>query len=109
MNPLLLLSTVLTLLLHGCAVSERGPVPIKVDPRAKARLDREASMQAAWIGKSIFEVEASLGEPEMILQIPGTGTSSVMVYGVLDTGSYCIDAFRVAHGASPTVTNYFCR
>jgi len=53
----------------------------------------------------------------MHLRIPGNRPNeSVVVYGVRDNGSGCIDAFTVFHGRARTafndesvVTNYFCR
>ncbi|WP_207062001.1 hypothetical protein [Motiliproteus sp. SC1-56] len=75
----------------------------------QARQAREKAMQEHWIGKPVREVKQSLGEPRVTMSIPGTFGSSVLMYGVIDQHTQCIDAFRYLEGDEPRVTNYFCR
>lgn len=103
------LSFMLLLPLGACVDTNLKPKVNQADTLRQARLAREVVMQDAWIGKSIQQVEASLGEPQMVMDIPGTRSVSVMVYDVLDAGSRCIDTFEVVHGEVPTVINYYCR
>ncbi|MBC7857337.1 MAG: hypothetical protein H7Z39_00895 [Burkholderiaceae bacterium] len=75
------------------------------------RTQREKIMQAQWAGKSYAALTEALGEPQMIMSVPGRSDhSTAKVYGILDEGSQCIDAFTVVTvTGEPVISHYFCR
>jgi hypothetical protein len=74
------------------------------------RLQRESAMNTRWQNRPLSELIAALGEPPLIMSIPGGGNPPgfVVVYG-LDRLSGCIDAFALVYGSDPTVRVYHCR
>ena len=102
-------------ILSGCAsapeagVEEAAPVQ-----KATPRLQRERVMQTAWRGRSYYSLLEKFGPPRAVMSHPGLRTESgeIVLYGVRDVGSNCIDAFTVvAPGSSGdrVVVDYFCR
>lgn len=102
-------------ILTGCAaqpeasVREEGP-----RQRINPRVHREHVMQTAWRGRPYHSLLDKLGPPRAIMAHPGLRAErgEIVLYGVRDPGSNCIDAFTVvAPGSSPDriVADYFCR
>lgn len=84
--------------------------------RARLALEkkRENELQRIWRGQSYRALLETYGRPMMIMNVPGYRPlrTSVVVYGVQDQPSKCIDAFTVVvHGSDnqETVADYFCR
>jgi len=101
------------LLLDGCAI---GPVT-DTDTETEGpepRAQRESRLQSAWRGRPYQALLETYGSPQMVMGVPGYRPlrTSVIVYGIIDRASDCIDAFTVvADGGSGewTVADYFCR
>jgi hypothetical protein len=97
----------------GCA-----QVPAESPPTdLRARFDsmrsqegRERVMNQYWQNRRYSELVATLGQPRMLLNIPGGGSPPgfVAVYGT-DPATRCIDAFAMVYGADPLVRVYYCR
>jgi len=71
---------------------------------------REAAMNRLWQRRPLSELKFAMGEPQLIMQIPGGGNPPglVAVYGRhRDTG--CIDAFALLYGTDPVIRVYHCR
>ena len=84
--------------------------------RARIALEkkREHELQRIWRGQSFHTLLQTYGRPMMIMNVPGYRPvrTSVVVYGVQDPPSKCVDAFTVVvHGSDnqETVADYFCR
>lgn len=113
--PLGLMTLILvpTLLLDGCAlapVEETEERHIPVEPRAV----RENRLQSLWKGRPYNALLEAYGSPNMVMSLPGYRPlkTSVVVFGVIDKSSDCIDAFTIeSHGQSGemTVSDYYCR
>lgn len=110
------LSLLCAALLGGCAShrndeAEQAKAPQRTFLAGTMRLQREKIMQTQWAGKSYTTLTEALGEPAMIMSVPGRNDhSTAKVYGILDEGSQCIDSFTVVtFSGEPIVTNYFCR
>ena len=75
------------------------------------RKHREKVLQDLWIGKPYSSLVELMGQPKIVMQIPGRSHySSARVYGIVDDDSQCIDAFTVVmHADDLIVANYFCR
>lgn len=104
-----------TFILSGCAappeagVREDGPMQ-KTNPRKH----REHVMQAAWRGQPYQFLLEKFGPPRGVMAHPGlrSDRGEIVLYGVRDASSNCIDAFTVvAPGSSHDriVMDYFCR
>jgi hypothetical protein len=74
------------------------------------RLQRESAMNTRWQNRPLAELIAALGEPPLIMSIPGGGNPPgfVVVYGV-DPLSGCIDAFALFYGGDAIIRVYHCR
>jgi hypothetical protein len=74
------------------------------------RLQREMAMNIRWQNRPLSELVATLGQPVLILTIPGGGNPPgfAVVYGI-DPVSGCIDAFALVYGSDPTIRVYYCR
>lgn len=71
-------------------------------------------MQTAWRGRPYNALLEAYGSPKMVMNVPGYRPlkTSVVVYGVVDKSTQCIDTFTVvAQGANgeQTISDYFCR
>ncbi|MCM2251954.1 MAG: hypothetical protein NDJ19_06310 [Ramlibacter sp.] len=103
---------VLGLLATGC--QHLGPADAHHDPSRAAspalQLEREHSMNARWQNRPLSELVQALGEPLLILTIPGGGNPPgfAAVYD-LDRTSGCMDAFALLYGHDPTIRIYHCR
>jgi hypothetical protein len=75
------------------------------------RIQREKHMQSQWKGQAFSSLVGVLGEPKLVMSVPGRSEhSTARVYGILDEDSQCIDAFTVvAYSGEPVVSDYFCR
>ena len=75
-----------------------------------ARMQRELAMNLQWQNRSFSELKAALGQPVLVMHIPGGGNPPgfAAVYGV-DPVSGCIDAFALLYGNDPIVRVYYCR
>lgn len=101
-----------TVLLDGC-----GSVPTTEDKpvvRSEPRVRREHDLQTTWRGRPYNALLEAYGSPKMVMNVPGYRPvkTSVVVYGVVDRSTQCIDTFTVAtnnNGAEPTILDYFCR
>jgi hypothetical protein len=110
------LSLLTAALLGGCAAhlndeKEQAKISQRVLVSGMMRAQREKIMQSQWAGKSYATLTEALGEPQMVMTVPGRSDhSTAKVYGILDEGSQCIDAFTVVtFTGEPVITNYFCR
>jgi len=67
-------------------------------------------MNQYWQNRRYSELVATLGQPRMLLNIPGGGNPPgfVALYG-RDAASGCIDAFAMVYGSNPLVRVYYCR
>ncbi|WP_420472584.1 hypothetical protein [Noviherbaspirillum sp. ST9] len=102
-------------MLSACAatqeasVREDGPTK-KISPRKH----REHVMQSAWRGQPYVALLKNFGPPRTVMAYPNMQTErgEIVLYGVRDANSNCIDAFTVAAPKSNhdrVVTDYFCR
>jgi hypothetical protein len=112
-SQLALLLLAPAMLLDGCALAPSdGGRP--VSSRNEPRLQRENTLQTTWRGRPYNALLEAYGSPKMIMNVPGYRPlkTSVVVYGVVDKVTQCIDAFTVVvHGINGewTVSDYFCR
>lgn len=102
--------------LGGCAAhlndeKEQAKTSHRALVSGMMRAQREKIMQSQWGGKSYAALTEALGEPTMVMSVPGRSDhSTAKVYGILDQGSQCIDAFTVVtFTGEPVITHYFCR
>lgn len=110
-----MLVLVLTLVSAGCqqVQLERtlhdGP-PTGAGGGASSKLRREWAMNQQWQNRHFSELAAALGEPLLIMQIPGGGSPPgfAAVYG-RDPATGCIDAFAFLNGGDPIIRIYHCR
>lgn len=101
--------------LAGCAAPPEAGIREDV-PRQKAnpRVHREHVMQAAWRGRPYHSLLEKLGPPRAVMSHPGLRSEGgeIVLYGVRDARSNCIDAFTVVAPGSDQdriVADYFCR
>lgn len=75
-----------------------------------AKWDREVAMNQRWQSRPLSHLVAEMGEPRMILTIPGGGNPPgfAAVYG-RNAATGCLDAFALVYGADPTIRSYHCR
>lgn len=75
-----------------------------------SRGGREADMNRRWQSHRLSELKAALGQPKLLMGIPGGGNPPgfVAVYG-LDPASGCIDAFALVYDTDPVIRVYHCR
>lgn len=107
------LIVLLIFLLDGCATSTSDDVieaSVSLEPRGK----REQRLQALWKGRPYNALLETYGAPKMTMSLPGYRpmTSSVVVFGVIDKASDCVDAFTIeSNGQSGEmmVSDYYCR
>jgi len=73
-------------------------------------LGREVNMNRRWQNHRLSELLSALGQPLMLLSIPGGGNPPgfVALYGV-DPQSGCIDAFAFVYDTDPIIRVYHCR
>ncbi|OWW18796.1 hypothetical protein [Noviherbaspirillum denitrificans] len=81
---------------------------------AKARARREQEMQGEWRGQPYHALRAEYGTPRFVMSHPGNRDpgSNIVIYGMRDAISQCIDAFTLFVPQSshePMVADYFCR
>ena len=77
---------------------------------AKLRQQRERTLTSMWNGKSYASLIEVLGQPRVVMEIPGQAAQSASIYGILDEATQCIDTFTVARlDMEMMVDNYFCR
>ncbi len=74
------------------------------------RLGREVVLNQKWQNRRFSELKAALGQPRLIMNIPGGGNPPgfVAVYGA-DPVTGCIDAFAFIPSSDPIVRVYHCR
>ena len=75
-----------------------------------SRQGREWEMNQQWQNRPLSDLEAAMGAPKLIMNIPGGGNPPgfVAVYG-RDPKSGCIDAFALVAGPDPMIRIYHCR
>ena len=104
----------LALLAAGCQELPLEPEPQDGPPAGAlaggSRPGRESAMNEQWRNRSYSDLMATMGQPVLIMTIPGGGNPPgfVAVYGK-DTVSGCIDAFAMMYGRDPTIRVYHCR
>ena len=92
------------LVVAGCADLERFATEARDAPPVAfsggSRHQREMEMNRQWQNRSLSELKAMVGEPQLTMNIPGGGNPPgfVVVYG-LDNRSGCIDAFAISTGS----------
>lgn len=102
-------------ILPGCAsMPEAGVAEAGTARKTTPRTQREHMMQAAWRGRSYFSLLEKFGPPKFTMTHPGRRTESaeIVLYGVRDFTSNCIDAFTVVEpgrNGDRIVADYFCR
>lgn len=97
-------------LLAGCAVDpeSRAARAHETEPRVQ----REASLQSSWRGRSYHTLLETYGTPHVIMDLPGHRPvkTSIAVFGVQQESVYCIDAFTIiVIEEKVLVSDYFCR
>jgi hypothetical protein len=74
------------------------------------RKQRERTLTSMWDGKSYASLIEVLGQPSVVMEIPGQAAQTASIYGILDEATQCIDTFTVARlNMEMMVENYFCR
>ena len=107
----LLLATVLA---SGCQQLEpgwqEGTTEAEAALAGTASAWREAAMNRRWQNRPLSELKLAMGEPRLLMQIPGGGNPPgfAAVYGV-DQATGCIDSFALFHGRDPLIRVYHCR
>lgn len=104
----------IALLATGCQTAQRewreGPTEEQAGAIGSPVAWREFGMNRRWQNRRLAELTSALGEPRLIMDIPGGGSPPgfVVVYGTdADTG--CTDAFALLHGQDPVIRVYHCR
>jgi hypothetical protein len=74
------------------------------------RLGREVNMNRRWQNHRLSELRSALGQPKLLMSIPGGGNPPgfVAVYEQ-DRLSGCIDAFALIYDGDPIIRVYHCR
>lgn len=108
------LSLLSAILLGGCAIAPSADIASSIADSPRVTKSRERELQTAWRGKPYTALVAAYGEPTLLMNVPSYRPlkTSIVVYGVRDDTSRCIDAFTVVkHGITGewTVDDYFCR
>ena len=87
------------------------PKPGTTDSFASARQGREAQMRERWEGRLYAELVKEMGRTgESMTVISKRGeTRSVIIFGINDPLSGCIDSFGVINGDEPIIDSYSCR
>jgi len=101
------------LLLDGCALpaaEESAASPVPVEPR----ILRENRLQAMWKGRPYNALLETYGAPKIVMSLPGYRPmkTSVVVFGVIDKSSDCVDSFTIeshAQSGEMMVSDYYCR
>lgn len=80
----------------------------------ESRAHRENRLQSAWKGRPYKALLEAYGSPRMVMSLPSYQPirTSVVVFGVTDKASDCIDSFTVVsqiQSEDMTVTDYYCR
>ena len=67
-------------------------------------------MNQYWQNRRYSELVATLGQPRMLLNIPGGATRRASSRSMgRDPATRCIDAFAMVYGSDPLVRVYYCR
>lgn len=108
------LGPVLALMVAGCATHSEDKIGTVQAARLTAMTTRDASLNSIWKGQSYDALREALGEPELLMNIPGRSPllAWIVVYGVLDEKSKCVDTFTLVNEAKRgelTVAAYSCR
>jgi hypothetical protein len=101
------------LLLDGCALPLAEETAEKSIPR-ESRAVRENRLQAMWKGRPYNALLETYGSPKLVMSLPGYRQmkTSVVVFGVVDKGSDCVDSFTIeshAQSGEMMVSDYYCR
>ena len=85
-----------------------GPPPGPI--AGESRPARESAMNQQWRNRGYSELIAAMGDPVLVMNIPGGGNPAgfVAVYGH-DKVSGCVDAFAMVYGRDPAIRVYHCR
>jgi len=98
----------------GCETVERewreGPTEQQALASGAPGMAREVAMNRRWQNRRLSDLRMALGEPRLILQIPGGGSPAgfAAVYAV-DPATGCVDAFAFVHDHDPVIRVYHCR
>lgn len=104
----------LMMLAAGCETARRewreGPSEEDALASGSAATRREVAMNRQWQQQPFSRLRAALGEPVLVMDIPGGGNPPgvVAVYQV-DPGTGCRDAFALMLGRDPVIRVYHCR
>jgi hypothetical protein len=95
----------LTIMMIGCASEKRKTSDVRSGAAYEHDLNRE------WAGKPYTDLLAAYGEPEVVMNIPSSGTNTaVVVYPVIKKmPAKCTHAFTIQRGAEPKVVRYACQ
>lgn len=110
-------SAALALLLGACASPmDADEARLRASQRVaqKLQLSREAQLQSNWRGKPYEALLEAYGSPQLMMNMLGyrPQKTSLVVFGVLDQSSNCVDTFTMAKNEQTgewTVADYFCR
>lgn len=104
---ILMVATMATLLMSCTWV----PKPETTDSSASARQAREAQMRERWEGRLYAELVKEMGRTGKSMTVPSKwgDIRSVIIFGINDPLSGCIDSFGVINGDEPMIDSYSCR
>ena len=99
--------------LCGCtSFSKGGKAEVDI-PQQNSRVQREGMLQVTWRGRPYHDLIDAFGAPRAVLETPTREQmkTDIVVYGVNDQISRCIDAFVIVDDYidEPIVKDYFCR
>lgn len=110
-------SAALALVLGACASPmDTDEARLRVSQRLTQKLQssREAQLQSNWRGKPYEALLEAFGSPPLMMNTLGyrPNKTSLVVYGVVDQSSNCVDTFSMVKNDQTgqwTVADYFCR
>lgn len=111
---ILIIALAPALILLGCTSASKKEDQAKQIKDFEPRIGREYMLQAAWRGLPYHALLQAFGPPHIVLSIPGYRPlkTNIVVYGIRDGASNCIDAFTIVTPSNNTeeiVADYFCR
>ncbi|MBC8210613.1 MAG: hypothetical protein H8E21_06050 [Gammaproteobacteria bacterium] len=87
------------------------PKPETMDSFTSARQSREAQMRERWEGHLYAELVKEMGRTGNSMTVPSKRgeNRSLIIFGINDPISRCIDSFGVINGDEPIIDSYSCR
>ena len=106
------LASVLALTVTGCAPMSEGTGSQLPVARLAAKKSREVALNSIWKGQTYDALREVLGKPELTVNNPNNARLMILIYGVTDDKSDCVDAYTVVNEVKKghwSVMDYFCR